>query len=259
MPPALTPILLAAALLTWPANPARRRLRALTPPATTQKRRTPIPLTALIPAAIAVAAWPPLGPAGALSAALLAAVIRSTILRRQATRTHFTSQDALTESLRSLVAELRTGTNPVTAAESAAEEAPAAVAALLRSAASTTRMGGIPAVPPDATGAQIVHAWHLATHHGLPLADILNSTRHDLEHRTRAARQADARMAGPRASATVLATLPAVALLLGHTTGTDPLSVLADTPLGQLLLLTGTSLAALGLHWSKHITRVDHP
>ncbi|MFC7612518.1 type II secretion system F family protein [Actinokineospora soli] len=256
MTTALTPLLLATALGVWPANPARRRLRALRP--STRRPLRPPPLQPLIPPAAALLAWPLLGPAGALATLLLAILTRAAIRKRRKARDEVEALDALAECLRSLVAELRAGTNPVVAVESAAEDAPPGAAEVLRSAAAAARLGGTPDID-DGPGGQIVQAWHLAHHHGLPLAGVLDSVRLDLEQRARFARQVDARMAGPRASAAVLACLPVVAVLLGQVSGADPVAVLADTSLGQVLLLVGAALAGAGLRWTEHLTRVGAP
>ncbi|MGW5050601.1 type II secretion system F family protein, partial [Actinokineospora sp. NPDC004072] len=250
---AAVPLLLAAAIAVWPAGIARRRLRALAPArADPTPMRLPAPST-LVPPAAAALAWPVLGPAGALSALVLATLVRAAHRRRKAVRARLTAADGLAESLRAMVAELRAGATPVAAAESAAADAPPQAADVLRTAAAAARLGGQPPLSETTTaGAQIARAWHLATHHGLPLADTLDAVRSDIEERARFARRVDARMAGPRASAAVLACLPAAALLLGQSTGADPLAVLADTMPGQLLLLAGTAFAAVGLRWAEH-------
>lgn len=256
---ALPPLLLAAALGVWPAHAARRRLRTLAVNrATTQARRLP-KAAGVAPFAVAALAWWALGPAGALAGLLLAVFVRSAVRRARAGRRNVAALDALAESLRSLVAELRAGANPVAAAESAADEAPPDVAAVLRTAAVAARLGGEPDVPDTRAAAQIVRAWRLATQHGLPLADVLDSVRGDLEQRARFARQVEARMAGPRASAVVLAVLPVLALLLGQAAGAQPLAVLTDTVAGQLLLLLGVTLVAAGLRWAEHLTQVGAP
>jgi tight adherence protein B len=65
----------------------------------------------------------------------------------------------------------------------------------------------------------------------------------------------NARMAGPRASATVLALLPVLGVVLGEAMGAHPIQVLADTPLGQALLIVGTTLICAGIQWSAYLTQ----
>jgi tight adherence protein B len=169
--------------------------------------------------------------------------------------------DGLAEALRSMVAELRTGAHPATAAEAAAVDAQAAAARAMRAIAAAARLDGDvhraltvtqPTVP--ALG-QVSRAWTLAGRHGLPLAEVLDAVRGDLQARARFARQVLARMAGPRASATILALLPAFGLALGEAMGARPLHVLTGTGSGQLLLLTGVTLACTGVAWSARLTR----
>lgn len=101
---------------------------------------------------------------------------------------------------------------------------------------------------------QLSQAWILVQRHGLPLADVLDAVRGDLDARGRFARQTLARMAGPRASATILALLPALGLALGQAMGAHPLRVLTATPTGQLLLLIGVALTCAGVTWSARLT-----
>ncbi|UVS76603.1 type II secretion system F family protein [Actinokineospora sp. UTMC 2448] len=256
MTAAVAPLLLAAAIGVWPADVARRRLRALQGDRASPRTLRLPESGALAPVLLALLAWAVLGPAGAVAALVLAVLVRGASRRRKRMRAALVADDGLAESLRAMVAELRAGATPVAAAESAAEDAPQEVAVMLRSAAAAARLGGQPPLPESSTAAtQIIRAWQLATHHGLPLAAVLDAVRVDLEQRTRFARQVDARMSGTRASACVLVCLPGVALLLGQTAGADPLAVLADTTLGQLLLLVGAAFAAVGLRWSERITR----
>jgi tight adherence protein B len=64
-------------------------------------------------------------------------------------------------------------------------------------------------------------------------------------------------MAGPRASAAVLAGLPVFGVLLGELSGARPLHVLVGTAEGQVLLVLGAVFLASGLWWTKRITEVE--
>jgi tight adherence protein B len=61
-------------------------------------------------------------------------------------------------------------------------------------------------------------------------------------------------MAGPRASATVLALLPCVGVALGEAMGAAPVNVLLSTPMGQLLLVVGCALVWAGMAWTAKLT-----
>jgi tight adherence protein B len=57
-------------------------------------------------------------------------------------------------------------------------------------------------------------------------------------------------LAGPRASAFVLACLPLVGLALAGQMGAHPVAFLTASSVGRLVLLVGAALAATGLTWS---------
>ncbi|GGM64997.1 hypothetical protein GCM10012275_39390 [Longimycelium tulufanense] len=61
-------------------------------------------------------------------------------------------------------------------------------------------------------------------------------------------------MAGPRATAAVLAALPLLGLLLGEAIGAGPWHILSETAPGQILLAIGACLACAGLIWTAHLT-----
>jgi tight adherence protein B len=88
----------------------------------------------------------------------------------------------------------------------------------------------------------------------LPLADVLDAVGRDVTSRVRFAQRVRARMAGPRASGTVLAVLPVLGVLLGSGMGADPVRVLCTGSFGQLLLAVGTTLICAGLLWVTKLT-----
>jgi tight adherence protein B len=96
-------------------------------------------------------------------------------------------------------------------------------------------------------------AWSLADRYGIPLADLLDAVRSDTEQRVRFAAEVRARLAGPKATAAVLAGLPLLGLVLGHAVGAAPLRVLSATSAGQGLLVVGTGLACAGILWSARL------
>ncbi len=61
-------------------------------------------------------------------------------------------------------------------------------------------------------------------------------------------------MAGARATATILAALPVLGVLLGQLIGARPLSFLLSGHAGGWLLVVGSMLACVGLLWSDRIT-----
>jgi tight adherence protein B len=168
------------------------------------------------------------------------------------------------EAIHGVVAELRAGAHPVAAVESSARDAAEPARTVLTAVASTARFGGEPATTitrfagerPELGPAlrPLAHAWSLAHRHGLPLADLLAAVHQDVAGRVRFAGTVRARMAGPRASGTVLAALPLLGVLLGEAMGAGPLHVLFATSVGQVLLAIGTFLACVGTWWIDRLT-----
>lgn len=274
-------MLLAGAALCWPAGPAAR-LRALAGSGHAVRFRLPSGRLAAGSAVVAcgLGGFWLLGPAGAVVAALfgMTALRRVRARRLSAARVEATRQVA--DALGGLVTELRAGAHPAVAAESVAADlrpggssrsggscrSGGEAAAALRAIAAAARLGGdvdVALTDAAASGStalpRVARAWALAQRHGLPLADVLDAVRRDLDAGVRYAGQLQARLAGPRASAAVLAGLPAVGLLLGEGMGARPVAVLATTGAGQALLLLGGLLLAAGIAWSGRLTQQAVP
>jgi tight adherence protein B len=247
-------ILVAAALVTWPARTAARRL-ALLKGRRRRHRKLPRPNVAVVGLLAAVPGCLALGIGGALAGGLAGIVASRRWQERSRLRSRVQAMADLAETLRSLVAELRAGAHPVIAAESVAADAPLVGAQAMRTIAAAARLGGdVERTVSEPLLADTVHAWALAERHGLPLADVLAAVVRDLDQRARFARQVQARMAGPRASATVLALLPLAGTALGEVMGAHPLHVLGRTTLGQVLLVVGVGLGCVGVLWSARLT-----
>jgi tight adherence protein B len=137
---------------------------------------------------------------------------------------------------------------------------------MLRDIAATARLGGNVAAlgahhgrPESALHGpfgRVARAWALAERHGVGLAELLDAVRTDLEHRAAFVRDVESKMAGPRATAAVLSGLPVLGVVLGETSGADPLGVLAGRPAGQVLLVVGTLLLCVGMMWTVRLTDV---
>jgi len=240
------PLCVGAALACWPAAPTRLQA-AIEPPMTVRIPEVWRVVRWLLPAALAGVLA---GAGGAVAAGVL------TLAWRQEWRAHrrATADLALAAhtaaALRTMVAELRSGAHPVTAAEAAAEAVPA-VAGDLRALATAARLDTelrAPALP------QLAAAWMLGKRHGLPMADVLDAARRDAEAGLAFARRMRAKLAGPRASAAVLTGLPVLCLLLGQGMGAAPVSVLTGSAVGQLLLVAGCVLLWAGTAWCRALT-----
>lgn len=259
-------LLASAALLCWPDTRASTRLRALTGHCRRKRLRAKRPGAITTTAAAVVAGWLIAGVGGAVAATLLALTIRRQVRARAESRDALTAVDGLAEAMRVLVAGLRAGAHPAAAAESAAADAHPQTRATMRAVAAAARLDGDLAAVVDPRSptlapalGRLATAWHLAQRHGLPLADVLDAVRRDLEQRARFTRQVLARMAGPRSSALALSFLPALGLALGAAAGANPLAVLTGTALGQVLLVAGVMLLCAGMTWSARITNRAMP
>ncbi len=157
-------------------------------------------------------------------------------------------------ALHGLAAELRAGQSPAAALRHAAGTPPvwpvtlaglglgADTAELLRQDAQR-----------DVYLRPLAACWQVCemTGSGLALAveHLAESARVAEEVRT----ELEAQLAGPRATARMLAGLPIIGVLLGMALGGEPLQWLVGTSAGWLCLFVGVSLTVLGLLWTGRI------
>lgn len=249
----LSLLLIAAALLTWPHVKPIRRLR----PTKTRKVLVPHWFWTIAAAAVTYLAA---GLGGLIAATLLAVTVERIIKRSRKSTAQEQAAEALSSGLGGMIDELRAGAHAAAAAEGAAKDTPPPANEVLKAVAATARLGGDVAQTisevrqPHLRTDQLAKAWQVSARHGVALAEVLAATKRDLDQRAAFARQVTARMAGPRASALVLAGLPVFGVLLGELSGARPLHVLVDTAAGQFLLVTGAVFLAAGLWWTKRIT-----
>jgi tight adherence protein B len=203
---------------------------------------------------------------GAVLAALLAGLTvlaerRRSHVHRQRRRT----RDEVDECLVLLRAELGAGRSPPHALAVAAPAAPG----LLEEAVAVAALAGDPepalrraAGQPGASAlADLAAAWQVAVGGGAPLSALLERMRLSVAAETAAAREAEEQVAPVRATARVLAVLPALGLLLGGAVGVNSLALLTGTVWGQACLLFAVALVATGLAWVAALVRsaVDEP
>lgn len=275
---ALAPAMVAlgVAVLCWPGAAPRRRAASLlgapkdgAPWARVARRwRAALAGRAISPMVVVTAA---IG-AGALVAGVgggvAAVLIVTTVLRvRRALRHERERAEAthgLAEGLASFAAELRSGAPLAAAAEGAGTDAHPVAARVFGRVSSTARLGGdVPdalrraSADEPAAGEhldRLAAAWGLADRHGIALAGPVDAVAHDVRARARMAARLRAQLAGPRATATVLAALPVLGVLLGEGIGARPWAVLTGSVLGQALLVIGVALACAGVGWTGRIT-----
>ncbi len=156
-----------------------------------------------------------------------------------------------------LVAELRGGRQPREALDRAGLAWPTGAPRALSAARGGDEVADalkLDAKEPGRGGLRaLAVCWQVAEHHGTGLAagvgQITTSLRTDEEHRRRLA----AELAGPRATARLLALLPLVGIAMGQALDAEPLRMLVTTSWGRLALVAGISLEVCGTWWVNRI------
>jgi tight adherence protein B len=189
-------------------------------------------------------------PAGLLLASLAA---RLTGLRRD-------PEPPVAELLAGLAAELTAGQPPAVALQHAAEGLrPPPCPRAGRAAA----MGGdvpaalrVDALAPGAGAlAGLAACWEVADHAGAGLALAVARLAEGLRATAQARGQLHAEIAAARASARLLAGLPAFGLVIGHGMGAQPLGWLLGSWPGRAALVVGVLLELVGLAWLARMVR----
>ena len=174
-----------------------------------------------------------------------------------------TEAAALRGALDILVGELRVGAHPVAAFGVAAEDIDGVVAAALRTIAARARLGADVAAGMRSVARRsslpgqwerLAVCWQLAQTHGLAIGTLMQTAQRDLVERERFSARVDAGMAGARATAAVLAGLPAIGVGLGQLIGADPVT-LSAVGRDRWMAVGHRRLAGVrGLLWSDRIT-----
>lgn len=106
--------------------------------------------------------------------------------------------------------------------------------------------------------ASLATVWQVAQGSGAGLAAAAHRLGTAAFAQQRMRRELAGQMAGPRATAKVLAVLPVVGLLLGSGLGGSPLAWLLGTPIGVVVLVVGVALDVTGLLWIRvMVTKVE--
>ena len=240
-------------------RPEGQRMRSR--PAAPARARTALPAALLVCAAAAVAVAVP----RVLVPLLLAAAGTGAVARLRRSRARAAARrderSRAVEACAALAGELRAGRAPADALDAAAELGGGPFAAALRTAARAVRLGGDPApslrATPDCAVPEVLRAlaacWSVCAGSGAGLAAAVERLEEGLRAEQAQRRAVDAELAGPRATAGLLAVLPAGGLLLAAGLGADPFTVLLATPVGLLCLTVGLGLDALGLWWTGRL------
>lgn len=166
--------------------------------------------------------------AGLLAGATAGFLVSKAAVRRQRRR-----QDAAAvEFVATLAADIRAGQPPA--------EALASAMAAVDTEASLVSPG-------------IEAVWAVSARSGAPVAAVLDRMEQDLQARVRQHREVASQLAGARATAALLALLPVLGVGLGTAMGARPLQVLLAEPAGQVALVVGVGLDAVGVLWTSRI------
>lgn len=222
----------------------------------------PLAAHAAVPLALAAVLLVWSGPAAAALGLLLAALGRRWWDRRLDRLARESERAGASEALAVLAGELTAGRTPATALEAAASVAVGPFGRALAAAARSGRFGADAgecllrgaeqsAVPEVLRG--LAACWQVCSSTGSSLAAAVERLSEGLraEHAQRLTVEAE--LAGPRATAGLLAVLPLAGILLASGLGARPLHVLFETPIGVGCLVAGVGLDLLGVWWTGRL------
>lgn len=250
---------LAVALLIRSPYAFARRSRGIGPPTTRSMPRRPVVVAAALPVVVALVVGfgtrPHLGVILMTGCAI--AYSAAALRRRAAARTRRHQRQAESVDIcDAFVSELAAGSPPPRMLAQVAADWP-----FLQPVARAADLGGdvtrglrlLAATPGRAALGDIAAAWEVSVRSGAGLAGVLDRLAQAMRADDDARQEVLASLAAPRATARVLAALPAFGLALGAGLGGDPVGVLFGTMLGAICLAVGSALAIGGLFWVEHI------
>ncbi|MEU5877264.1 type II secretion system F family protein [Spirillospora sp. NPDC047279] len=109
---------------------------------------------------------------------------------------------------------------------------------------------------PGAEGLRLLAAcWRIGAERGGTLATVLDGLASALRDEEAQRQEIAAQLAGPRATARLLAGLPVLGLGMAAALGTNPLAFLFGTIPGAACLAVGVTLDAAGLGWTRRLAK----
>ncbi|MFE1175164.1 type II secretion system F family protein [Streptomyces sp. NPDC058773] len=185
-------------------------------------------------------------------------LVRRWLAARGAGRVRDRRADAVIGLCAAVAGELRAGRQPAQALLAAGTPglgaAGSAVLAAARYGGDVSQALRSAARQPGAAGLTGMAAcWQVAVEGGAGLASGLERIAAGLRAQRDQRDELRAQLAGPRATALMLALLPAAGLLMGSALGADPLRVLLHTPAGWGCLVVGGLLEWGGVAWTARI------
>lgn len=178
------------------------------------------------------------------------------VARTRAARRADQRSEAVLLACEGMAGDLAAGQPPPAALRRAAadwpELTPVAIAAEL-DADVPSAFRGLAALPGAGQLRTVAAAWQVAHRSGAGLAAALAQTATTLRDDRRTQRLVSTELAAARATARMMAALPALVLLLGVGIGGDPVGFLIGTPAGLGCLVAGLLLAYAGTAWLHRI------
>jgi tight adherence protein B len=270
---ALPAALAGAAVLAWLALPGAAALRVAAV-AGVRPRRTPAvlrnpPRAPVLAVAAAAAALVVAGPVAAALGVAAGVTCGRVLAARRAARLRSSERSGATEACATLAAELCAGRSPAQALTAAQSVATGGCRLALAAGAAAAAAGAdVPTAllahvharrsrAPSTAVPELIRAlaacWAVCSGAGSGLAAAVDRLEEGLRGAEAQRRAVAAELAGPRATAAMLAVLPLAGLALAGGLGADPLHVLLHTPAGLFCLLAGVGLDALGLVWTARL------
>jgi tight adherence protein B len=256
--PVLAAVALAAAVLMLPSSP-RRRLA----PADRNRKGLPPPAAGWVTVGALAVGAVLLPLTTVLAASVLVATLALRLRRRRRSDRGSGDSRELETAIDVLVGELRVGAHPAAAFDVAAHETVGPVAGACRAVAARARLGADVAAGLRGVGEtsvlqphweRVAVCWQLAADHGLAMSALMQAAQRDIAERQRFSGQVRSAMAGARATAAILASLPLFSVVMGQLIGARPMAFLLGGRLGGCLLVVGLTLVCGGLLWSDRIT-----
>jgi tight adherence protein B len=203
--------------------------------------------------------------AGAVAAAAAVALLVAVSSRRTALAVAAERRSAV-EACAALAAELRSGRAAAPALDAAALVSAGPLRSILQAGSAAARFGGdVPAALLDAPAGRatavpelprgLAACWQVCAGTGSGLAAAVERLEEGLRAREVARRAVDAELAGPRATAGLLALLPLGGIGLAAALGAGPVHVLLHTPAGNVCLLAGVARDLTGVVWTRALAR----
>ena len=198
-------------------------------------RRRPALVVVAASVAAAAAAGTAAGPVAAALAAVYGGGAAVLLVRRDRAARRRRSAAATLDTVAEMAAELRAGAAPAVVIE-------AAESLLVDT--------------PD-EHASVLAACQVSERTGAPLADVLDRVEEYLRQAHRLRLAVAAHRAGTRATALLLAVLPAAGVAVGYGIGADPMRTLLHTRVGAACAGVACALQVLGLLWTERLSKVD--